>query len=568
MNLKRIAAMLMAVVMLLTMLAACGQVPEEPVSGPLNTIDPSVTDNIPDNTVTPETTPEVTTTPEPVTTPEVTTGAPETGVTTSPTTTAAPATTTKKADKNDYTVESLSGTMYATISLNVRSGPSTDFSRLGALAEGEEVTVTGRASTGWYQIDYKGQTGYVSNIYMSSEKPAVTAATTKPANNNAGGGNAENLDDEPGGNTTPSTPSTGGNVTSGAVTTGSWVKENGVEYMYGLFNSDNYKNAINKLGIAVQEMLPSVSLGEYLTHEECIEYAENLAQMAGTGYCYFDQVSRISGTTLYLRYYVDTPEQAQSMMTKMENTANKVVNAASGYSDYNKIKYLYEWLTKNAVYDGSGSHFASSYGSIVDGKANCMGFAKGMFYLLSKAGYDVVYEVGFGTEDEHIWVKVRMGGKWYCIDPGWANNMGAESKDTSHVDYGFLLVSDSFIARTRLAVYDLTKYYSMPSASSDDYSWYRVNNCYATSMSEAESILKAQAKSAINNAGNSTYIYVRIQFSTKDLFSEALDYYNASNFAKDILSGISSDYKVDNRLRYGPDNPVATRSIEFRLVRK
>lgn len=63
-------------------------------------------------------------------------------------------------------------TMYSSTSLNVRKGPSTDFEKIGALKRGEEVTVTGRADTDWYEIQYGQDSAFVSNEYLQNEKPA------------------------------------------------------------------------------------------------------------------------------------------------------------------------------------------------------------------------------------------------------------------------------------------------------------------------------------------------------------------------------------------------------------
>lgn len=49
--------------------------------------------------------------------------------------------------------------------LNVRSGPGTSYARIGSLANGAEVRVTGFRG-GWGQITYDGKTGYVSMDYL------------------------------------------------------------------------------------------------------------------------------------------------------------------------------------------------------------------------------------------------------------------------------------------------------------------------------------------------------------------------------------------------------------------
>ena len=78
-----------------------------------------------------------------------------------------------------FTVEDMSKVMYAQNAVNVRSGPSTDYEKVGGLAQNEQVQVTGLASTGWYRIDWNGQVVYVSQSYLGDNP--VVVATPPPA---------------------------------------------------------------------------------------------------------------------------------------------------------------------------------------------------------------------------------------------------------------------------------------------------------------------------------------------------------------------------------------------------
>ena len=76
---------------------------------------------------------------------------------------------------NGFSVEEMTDTpMYANQTVNVRKGPSADYEQLGSLSWGDEVTVTGIASTGWYQIRYNDEIGYCSNNYIVNDKPVKT----------------------------------------------------------------------------------------------------------------------------------------------------------------------------------------------------------------------------------------------------------------------------------------------------------------------------------------------------------------------------------------------------------
>lgn len=127
-----------------------------------------------------------------------------------------------------FTVTDMSATKYATSSVKVRSGASTDYEQIGSLSTNQKVTVTGQADTGWYRIEYKGEVGYVSNKYLSDTKVAVNTPTqTAPTQNQSTSTPTDNTQaqtpvvDNSGwtGDTSTSTPSTPSTDTSAPVPT-------------------------------------------------------------------------------------------------------------------------------------------------------------------------------------------------------------------------------------------------------------------------------------------------------------------------------------------------------------
>lgn len=83
-----------------------------------------------------------------------------------------------------YTVTALEAkTMYVKQSVNVRKGPSSDYEKVGSLKTNDEVTVIGQANeTGWYQIQYEGVEGFVSNKYVTENKVEEQASTVPSSN--------------------------------------------------------------------------------------------------------------------------------------------------------------------------------------------------------------------------------------------------------------------------------------------------------------------------------------------------------------------------------------------------
>ena len=90
-----------------------------------------------------------------------------------------------------YTYTDMSATMYATQTVNVRDLPCTDGEKIGSLSLNQEITVLGQCNeTSWYMFDYNGQTAFVSNSYLSTEKVEVQQAPPAQSTNNDGGNSA------------------------------------------------------------------------------------------------------------------------------------------------------------------------------------------------------------------------------------------------------------------------------------------------------------------------------------------------------------------------------------------
>lgn len=111
--------------------------------------------------------PEVTNEPEDPEDPEDSETPEETENTEAPVTAAPPA-----LPAATYTPEA-EQTMYAPQVINIRSGPGTDYDKVGVLYANSEITVIG-SSGEWAAVSYNGTTGYILRSLLSSTPPATT----------------------------------------------------------------------------------------------------------------------------------------------------------------------------------------------------------------------------------------------------------------------------------------------------------------------------------------------------------------------------------------------------------
>lgn len=71
-------------------------------------------------------------------------------------------------------------TMYAPQVINVRSGPGTDYDKLGVVYANSAVTVVG-SSGDWLAVSYNGQTGFILASLLSDTQPQTTTSAAPAA---------------------------------------------------------------------------------------------------------------------------------------------------------------------------------------------------------------------------------------------------------------------------------------------------------------------------------------------------------------------------------------------------
>lgn len=142
-----------------------------------------------------------------------------------------------------YTYSEVSQTMYAKSAVNVRDLPNTDGKKIGSLKASQEITVTGKCDqTGWYRFELNNTTGYVSDKYIVSEKPAANTVVA----NTATAGNSNTTQQ----NTAApaATPAPAQTTTTGTTdTSGEYFDRAMAEQVFALVNEERVANGIPAL---------------------------------------------------------------------------------------------------------------------------------------------------------------------------------------------------------------------------------------------------------------------------------------------------------------------------------
>ena len=83
---------------------------------------------------------------------------------------------------------------------------------------------------------------------------------------------------------------------------------------------------------------------------------------------------------------------------------------------------LDEWVCQNVSYVHTApgqkgyERLVSASGALLDGQANCQGFADALYLLCGLCGIECEYRCGLGERRLHVWNAVRINGEWRDAD--------------------------------------------------------------------------------------------------------------------------------------------------------
>lgn len=145
-----------------------------------------------------------------------------------------------------------------------------------------------------------------------------------------------------------------------------------------------------------------------------------------------------SGASSYAKQPFEVSDPA---LPTIEATIQKIGNAckAAGCStDFEKALWIHDWLTKNARYDYSFSHYGTD-GVLLRGTGVCDSYAGAYMHLMEYLGVSCKHVSGKGNGGSHAWNALKLDGNWYWVDVTWddpGRSEAAASGDEGHIYLG------------------------------------------------------------------------------------------------------------------------------------
>ena len=129
-------------------------------------------------------------------------------------------------------------------------------------------------------------------------------------------------------------------------------------------------------------------------------------------------------------------------------------NASNMNSDYDRIKYVHDWLVENIEYDETlnKANRNNIYGAFVEKQVTCGGYAKAFKYLMDKLNIECIIVQGKATDngntEYHAWNFVKLNGEWYGIDCTWDDPVIVGGPKTNEVYYTYFLKGEKEFENT------------------------------------------------------------------------------------------------------------------------
>ena len=159
----------------------------------------------------------------------------------------------------------------------------------------------------------------------------------------------------------------------------------------------------------------------------------------------------------YENYFTENISSREDILAKeryLESAKQKIIESLNGYSKYDQIKYIHNWLIDNLKYDTTykKEDIHNVYGALAKREVVCEGYARTLKYLLDGLEIENVLVSGTATNsnnstESHAWNYVKLNDKWYAIDVTWDDPIikgGGLLSDKLRYQY-FLKGADNFL---------------------------------------------------------------------------------------------------------------------------
>lgn len=203
-----------------------------------------------------------------------------------------------------------------------------------------------------------------------------------------------------------------------------------------------------------------------------------------TLHTYGDELEKITFSGTYNLEH----EEITDRMNQIDAAVNECLSHINmDASDYEKVKYVYEYIITNTEYVAEASDNQNMYSVFIGKKSVCQGYAKATQYLLNKLGVKTTLVIGEANGEGHAWNLVQADGSYYFVDTTWGDPsyLGDGVSETGvhtlpEISYDYLLVDSRELLRTHTINHEVP----IPECTAMEDNYYVKEGAYFSSFDE------------------------------------------------------------------------------------
>jgi len=248
----------------------------------------------------------------------------------------------------------------------------------------------------------------------------------------------------------------------------------------------------------------------------------------------------VSAMELELTYDENTwnPANINKYNTEIESEAKIILSKAKSLDgDYNKVLYIYKYLTQNISYEADSPDDYGIYGALINKKATCEGYSESLQYLLNILKIETITVAGASKGQPHQWNMIKLDDFWYYFDATWDSPINSKK----YLPYNYFAITLADLKKTHTLEHES----SLPVSRNYKYNYYYYNDLMLYSYDE-KSLLDISRRSL---SFNPNHISFRIE--NKDIYNLTIN--NLQQWVPKILGVMnikinSISYTLNNEL--------------------
>lgn len=269
----------------------------------------------------------------------------------------------------------------------------------------------------------------------------------------------------------------------------------------------------------------------------CADYG-NIFWASGYVYTQYTRGDTVVGMDFAPQYTKEESER-QSIQQEIDDKVAEIMSGYSGdSSDYEKAKYVFEYLATNVDYEEGSAENQNIISAFLYGKTVCQGYASATQYLLNQFGIRSTIVTGTANGVSHAWNLVSLDGDYYFVDTTWGNSRYTDddAQMKRFVNYNYFAVTSQEISRTHAA----NDYFVLPDCTAKEDNYYVREGKYF-SLWDPDTVGSIYQKGYEEKVGA-----VSVKFETQELYQQMKQYLIDEQHIADYCTGITSLFYVED----------------------